>query len=56
MKTVSIVGAGAIGTFLGTYLARSGSEVSALARGATAAALRTHGRPRSDGRIWSWSR
>ena len=43
MKTVSIVGAGAIGTFLGTYLARSGSEVSALARGATAAALRTHG-------------
>ncbi|HYR72846.1 MAG TPA: 2-dehydropantoate 2-reductase [Candidatus Acidoferrum sp.] len=43
MKTVSIVGAGAIGTFLGTYLARSGSEVSVLARGATAAALRTHG-------------
>ena len=43
VKTVSIVGAGAIGTFLGTYLARSGSEVSALARGATAAALRTHG-------------
>lgn len=43
MKKVSIVGAGAIGTFLGTYLARSGSEVSALARGATAAALRTHG-------------
>ena len=43
MKTVSIVGAGAIGTFLGTHLARSGSEVSALARGATAAALRTHG-------------
>src|SRR5882672_4898028 len=43
MKTVSIVGAGAIGTFLGAYLARSGSEVSALARGATAAALRTHG-------------
>ena len=43
MKTVSIVGAGAIGTFLGTYLARSGSDVSALARGATAAALRSHG-------------
>src|SRR5258705_13903781 len=43
MKTVSIVGAGAIGTFLGAYLARSGSEGSALARGATAAALRTHG-------------
>jgi len=43
MQTVAIVGAGAIGTFLGTHLARSGSEVSALARGATAAALRTHG-------------
>ena len=43
VSTVSIAGAGAIGTFLGTYLARSGSEVSALARGATAVALRTHG-------------
>ena len=43
MKTVFIVGAGAIGTFLGTYLARRGAEVSAVARGATAAALRTHG-------------
>jgi 2-dehydropantoate 2-reductase len=43
MEKVSIVGAGAIGTFLGTYLARSGADVSALARGATAAALRTHG-------------
>ncbi|HSB40661.1 MAG TPA: 2-dehydropantoate 2-reductase [Methylomirabilota bacterium] len=43
MKTACIVGAGAIGTFLGTRLALSGAEVSALARGATAAALRTHG-------------
>jgi len=43
MRTVCIVGAGAIGTFLGTYLSRSGAEVSAVARGATAAALRAHG-------------
>jgi 2-dehydropantoate 2-reductase len=40
---VCVVGAGAIGTFLGTHLARTGAEVSALARGATAAALRAHG-------------
>jgi 2-dehydropantoate 2-reductase len=40
---VCLVGAGAIGTFLGTHLARTGAEVSALARGATAAALRAHG-------------
>jgi 2-dehydropantoate 2-reductase len=40
---VCVVGAGAIGTFIGTYLARGGDEVSALARGATAAALRAHG-------------
>jgi 2-dehydropantoate 2-reductase len=43
MKRVCVVGAGAIGTFIGTGLARSGSEVSALARGRTAAALRAHG-------------
>jgi 2-dehydropantoate 2-reductase len=43
MKRVCVVGAGAIGTFLGTHLARSGCEVSTLARGATAAALRAHG-------------
>jgi 2-dehydropantoate 2-reductase len=43
MKTVAIVGAGAIGTFIGTYLARTGADVSVLARGATAAALRAHG-------------
>jgi len=40
---VCIVGAGAIGSFLGAHLSRSGSEVAALARGATAAALRAHG-------------
>ena len=40
---VCVVGAGAIGIFIGTHLARSGCRVSALARGATAAALRAHG-------------
>jgi len=40
---VGVVGAGAIGIFIGTHLARSGCRLSALARGATAAALRTHG-------------
>jgi 2-dehydropantoate 2-reductase len=38
-----VVGAGAIGTFLGVHLARTGCELSALARGATTAALRAHG-------------
>jgi 2-dehydropantoate 2-reductase len=41
---VCVVGAGAIGGFLGTRLALEGStRVSALARGATLAALRDHG-------------
>ena len=40
---VAIAGAGAIGVFLGTRLAQSGCEVAALARGATATALRAHG-------------
>jgi 2-dehydropantoate 2-reductase len=41
---VCIVGAGAIGGWLGTRLALAGqAQVSALARGATLAALRTHG-------------
>jgi len=41
---VCIVGAGAIGGFIGTRLAAAGrARVSALARGATLAALRTHG-------------
>ena len=40
---VCVVGAGAIGTFLGARLARSGCRVSVLARGATLEALRRHG-------------
>jgi 2-dehydropantoate 2-reductase len=40
---VCVVGAGAIGTFLGVHLARSGCEVSTIARGPTAAALRSRG-------------
>ena len=40
---VCIFGAGAIGLLIGTRLAQSGCDVSAVARGATAAALRTHG-------------
>jgi 2-dehydropantoate 2-reductase len=40
---VGIVGAGAIGGFIGTRLARAGNAVSAVARGATAAALRERG-------------
>ena len=40
---VCIVGAGAIGGWLGSRLAAAGVDVSAVARGATLAALRTHG-------------
>ncbi|MBL8319659.1 MAG: 2-dehydropantoate 2-reductase [Burkholderiaceae bacterium] len=41
---ICIVGAGAIGGFIGTRLARAGShQVGALARGATLTALRQHG-------------
>jgi 2-dehydropantoate 2-reductase len=44
VKKVCIVGAGAIGGFIGTKLAAAGrAEVSALARGATLAALNEHG-------------
>ncbi|MBS0377937.1 MAG: 2-dehydropantoate 2-reductase [Proteobacteria bacterium] len=43
MPRVCVVGAGAIGGFLGTHLARAGAEVSALARGTTLVALRDHG-------------
>jgi 2-dehydropantoate 2-reductase len=51
---VCVFGAGAIGGFLGARLAQSGSEVSAIARGATAAALRTHGlRVQSGGALTS---
>ncbi len=40
---ICIVGAGAIGGFIGTRLAATGTPVSALARGATLQALRQHG-------------
>ena len=41
---ICIIGAGAIGGYIGTRLAAAGrAEVSALARGATLAALRRHG-------------
>ncbi len=40
---VCIVGAGAIGGWIGTRLAASGVTVSAIARGDTLASLRTHG-------------
>jgi 2-dehydropantoate 2-reductase len=51
---VCIVGAGAIGGFIGTRLASSGHHVSALARGATLSALRQHGwRLRQQGRLLS---
>jgi 2-dehydropantoate 2-reductase len=40
---ICIFGAGAIGGLVGTRLAAAGGEVSAIARGATAEALRKHG-------------
>lgn len=40
---VAIFGAGAIGGFIGTLLARQGHAVGAVARGANAAALRAKG-------------
>ncbi|HYD78099.1 2-dehydropantoate 2-reductase [Ramlibacter sp.] len=40
---VCIYGAGAIGGWIGTRLARAGCEVSVVARGATLAALQRHG-------------
>jgi 2-dehydropantoate 2-reductase len=49
---VCVVGAGAIGTFLGVHLAKSGCEVSALARGRTLAAVRAAGlRLQQDGAL-----
>ena len=42
MKTC-IYGAGAIGGWLGVKLARAGSDVSVVARGATLEALQTNG-------------
>ncbi len=51
---VCIVGAGAIGGYIGTRLARAGqAEVSALARGATLQALRTQGwRTQLGDQLW----
>jgi 2-dehydropantoate 2-reductase len=44
MRKVCIIGAGAVGGFIGATLAASGrAEISAVARGATLAALRRHG-------------
>ena len=44
-----MVSTSAIGQLIGVRLARAGADVSAIARGATAAALRAHGwRLRSD--------
>jgi 2-dehydropantoate 2-reductase len=40
---ICVLGAGAIGGFLGARLAAAGADSSALARGATLAALRAHG-------------
>ena len=40
---ICVLGAGAIGGFIGAKLAASGLETSAVARGATLAALREHG-------------
>jgi 2-dehydropantoate 2-reductase len=49
---VCIVGAGAIGGFIGTRLAMTGHDVGALARGATLDALCNHGwRLRQNGRL-----
>jgi len=48
---VCIVGAGAIGGFLGLRLAQGGADVSLVARGAHLAAMRAHGvRLQSEGR------
>jgi 2-dehydropantoate 2-reductase len=43
LSRICIVGAGAIGSLLGARLASGGHAVSALARGATLAALQAHG-------------
>ena len=40
---ICVLGAGAVGGFIGTQLAAAGADVCALARGATLAALRAHG-------------
>lgn len=43
MLRIAIVGAGAIGGFVGHQLVRTGADVVAIARGDTAVALREHG-------------
>jgi 2-dehydropantoate 2-reductase len=43
LQKVCIYGAGAVGSWLGAGLAAAGCQVSAVARGATLEALRTHG-------------
>ncbi|GAA1975009.1 2-dehydropantoate 2-reductase [Nocardioides panacihumi] len=49
---VCVVGAGAVGGFLGTRLALAGCTTTAVARGATREALEEHGwRLRTDGRL-----
>ena len=40
---IAIVGAGAIGGYLGTRLAAAGADVTFIARGANLAAIRTQG-------------
>lgn len=46
---ICVLGAGAIGGFIGARLAASGVQTTALARGATLEALRTHGWRVDDG-------
>src|SRR5438270_4409884 len=46
---ICVLGAGAIGGFIGARLAASGVQTAALARGATLEALRTHGWRVDDG-------
>jgi len=51
---IAIIGAGAVGSLIGARLAAAGSEVGMIARGATLAALNTHGiRLQADDRIRS---
>ena len=52
MKKICIYGVGAVGGFMGALLARSGCEVSAVARGATLEAIKKNGlRLEMDGEI-----
>src|SRR5690606_37773682 len=46
---VCVIGAGAIGGYLGVRLANSGAQVSVLARGQTLQAIKTHGWILEDG-------